>query len=126
MTGTEILQAALRRLNYTDTSGEVDMQMNSDIARRALDAVNYVLADLRHVAGEEFAALGGLGETVPLSDDVCVRVMPWGVAMLIAESESDADAQAVMAQTYNRLRNSFPRRPGHVRDVMPKGLGNRS
>lgn len=120
MTANDILHSAFIKLNYTDVDGAVDTEQNSDMIHRAMDAINYIYADICHVIGKEFEPIPDLGADIKLPADVCTRVMPWGVAMMLAQSESDSDSQALMSEIYNRLRNSFARKPGRVHDVLPK------
>lgn len=119
MTGNDILISALQKINYTAPGGEVDMDYVGGIGKRGLDAINYILADIQHIIGEETAVLETINDTVPLSDDILIRVMPWGVAMMLAQSEGDADNQGYCAELYNRLRNSFKRNREHIVDKMP-------
>ena len=43
-------------------------------------------------------------DIVPLPDRLVADVMPYGVAMLLAQGESDADNQAVFARIYSQKR----------------------
>lgn len=120
MTANDVMIKALQRINYTNTRGFVDMGDTGDIAARSLDAINFVLADLQRILGVPNTTITSLHDTVPLPDDILDRVMPWGVAMMIAQSESDGDNQQYAANMYNGLRNSFPRQMGRHIDVIPK------
>lgn len=119
MTGKELVELALKRLNYTDVSGAVDVEQNTDLMRRGADAVEYVVTDLLHVMGEKPVVIDSIDKDLPLPDDVCVRVAVWGVGMMLAASESDGDNQSYFAAHYNQLRGSVSRKTERL-DVLPR------
>ncbi len=119
MTGRELIDRTLQLLNYTDSHGNVSAQQNAEIYKRAVSVINQILADIRHVGRGTFALVEGIDDELPVSEDVAVRVMPWGVGMLIAQGENDGDSHQMMAANYNRLRASIPRPADRVRDVAP-------
>ena len=59
-----------------------------------------------------------LADKLPLSDEAA-PVMVYGVAMLLAQSESDGDNQQLLATEYNRMRRRLPNRRQTVRDGIP-------
>lgn len=119
MTGKELVDRTLQLLNYTDVDGNVSTQKNAEIYKRAVPIINQILADIRHVSRGTFDLIKGVDDELPVSEDVAVRVMPWGVGMLIAQGEHDDDAHQVMAANYNQLRASVPRPTERVQDVAP-------
>lgn len=118
MTGRELVHSALLKLNYTDVAGRVDVEQNTDLMRRAAAAVDYVMADLLHVMGKEPVSAVSIDDDLPISDDVCIRVAVWGIAMQLAASESDGDNQSYMAAMYNQLRGSVSK-PTTRLDTLP-------
>jgi hypothetical protein len=48
--------------------------------------------------------------------------MPYGVAMLLAQSENDGDSQVLFQSIYNQKRMSATTF-GKVKDVLPRGEG---
>ena len=121
MTGKELVELALKRLNYTDVKGAADVEQNTDLMRRGRDAVEYVVADLLHVMGREPVVLTDIDGDLPISDDVCIRVAVWGVGMQLAASESDGDNQSYFAAHYNQLRGSVSK-PTTRLDVLPRPM----
>lgn len=119
MTGRELIDRTLQLLNYTDTYGNVSGQQSAEIYKRAVPVINQILADVRHVSRGAFSLIDGIDDELPVSEDVAVRVMPWGVGMLIAQGENDGDSHQMMAANYNQLRASIPRPADRVRDVAP-------
>ena len=119
MTGKELVELALKRLNYTDVSGAVDVEQNTDLMRRGADAVEYVVTDLLHVMGGEPVTVASIDDDLPLPDDVCIRVAVYGVAAQIAASENDGDSQGFMIAHYNQLRGSVKKQPTLRQDVLP-------
>ena len=45
--------------------------------------------------------------------------MPYGVAMLIAQSEGDDELQGYYASVYNQKRQAVPRREERIGDMLP-------
>lgn len=121
MTGRELVHSALLKLNYTDVAGRVDVEQNTDLMRRGKDAVEYVVADLQHVMGQEPTGIASIDDPLPIPDDVCIRVAVWGVAMLLAAGESDGDNQSYCTVMYNQLRGSVAK-PTLRLDTMPLPL----
>ena len=119
MTGEELLRQALYLLNYTNNRGEIDTRNSEELIRRGVPIVNAVLADVLPIAGEPGSAIGTLEDTLPVAEDTAVRVMVYGVAMWLAQSEADGDNQQLMASIYNQKRNAIRRSPGRVADVLP-------
>ena len=122
-TGEEVKNRALQLLNYTDQNGRVDSAMFADVTARSLALVNQIYADCWYMLTmpRPFEELPTLTEPMALPKRVIVDVMPYGVAMLMAQSLSDGDNQSLMADLYNRKRTSLTRR--HRRkDVMPRAL----
>ncbi|WP_458452521.1 hypothetical protein, partial [Alistipes finegoldii] len=65
--------------------------------------------------------LGNLSDELCLPERVRHEVMPYGVAMLMAQTIGDADNQSLMTALYNRKRALLT----HLRrrkDVMPRAL----
>ena len=119
MTGEELLRQALYLLNYTNNRGEIDTRNSEELIRRGVPIINAVLADVLPIAGEPVSAIGTLEDTLPVAEDTAVRVMVYGVAMWLAQSEADGDNQQLMASIYSQKRNAIRRSSGRVADVLP-------
>lgn len=106
-TGQEVLEQALRLLNYTDIYGQLDGQQHAELYKRGLAAVNQIYSDLWFTGRREpFLPLVTLQEPLSLSVRQLHDVMPYGVAMLLALSEGDGDNQLLYTQLYNRKRHA--------------------
>lgn len=123
MTGYEVLQKALVRLNYTTPLGDTDNGLNTEHLRRGLEAVNTVLADLQHVAGVELTQITDLQEDLPLDKKVALLAAVPGVAMHLAQGESDGDSYNRWATEYVQRRRMAARPHGKVKDVVPWPIG---
>lgn len=133
ITGRMVWEQAMHLLGYTGADGELSGR--DELLPRALAVVNQAAADLWYTPGgrplgapggamaEEagYCPLRSLDEPVCLSRRALIDVLPWGVAMLLAQSESDGDSQALMAVTYAAKRAALSRidRRG---DVFPTPL----
>ena len=119
MTGRDVLNKALQLLNYTDSQGDLSALQNADIYKRGPTVINAILADVQHASGGVYQPVASLDDPLPVEEETAARVMPWGVAMLIAQGEGDGDDQQAMADNYNRLRGSLPRPTRRIADVLP-------
>lgn len=119
--GNDVFRQALNLLNYTNTYGETSTMQNADLAKRALPLVRQIYADLFFVEtpDAEFVPLRSLQDEIPLAERTVTDIMPYGVAMLFAQSESDGDNQALFATLYNNKRRSAPRPRKTIQDVLP-------
>lgn len=118
-TGEEIKNRALQLLNYTDQNGRIDGAMYTDIAARALAVINQIYGDLWYTVHRVgFCPLPTLTDELNLPERVRNDVMPYGVAMLLAQTIGDGDNQAMMADLYNQKRASLTHQC-HRRDVIP-------
>ena len=124
-TGREVLYRALRLLGYTDGYGRVDGARDAELLRRGTAAVEQIYADLCRVAasGGTDGWEGDLDSPLPLSLETVNDVMPYGVAMLLAQGESDGDAQSLYASLYNAKRAGTPRPSTRRTDVPPRFIG---
>ena len=124
-TGRDILEQALRLLHYTNSYGETDGQAQAALYKRGLPVVNQIYADLWYMdKGKEapFCPLLSLEQDVGLSDAKRDDCLVFGVAMLLAQGEGDAENQAFFASIYNRKRGAASH--GRRQDVLP-GAGSR-
>lgn len=103
--GQDVLEQALRLLNYTDIYGQLDGQQHMELYKRGLAAVNQIYSDLWFTGkSSPFLPLCSLKEPLLLPARQIQDVMPYGVAMLLALSEGDGDNQQLYADLYNRKR----------------------
>ena len=104
-TGRDVFERALRLLNYTDGNGRLDGRQYAEMFKRGLPLVNQIYAELwfcEHT--EPFCELAALDGALRLSDRCVHDVVPYGVAMLLAQSESDGDGQRLFAALYDQKR----------------------
>lgn len=121
-TGEQVKTRALQLLNYTNQQGRLDSAMYADVTARALSLINQIYSDVWYGLHDEgFEELPSLADELCLPERVIDDVMPYGVAMLFAQTIGDADNQSLMATMYNRKRAGL----SHLRrrkDVMSHAL----
>lgn len=118
-TGEEVRNRAMQLLNYTDQNGRLDSAMYTDVYARSLAVVNQIYADLWYARySDGFCELPTLTDEIALPDRLIHEAMPYGVAMLLAQTIGDADNQSMMADLYNQKRARLTHRRDR-RDVMP-------
>lgn len=120
MTGRQVYEQAMRLLNYTDSYGAVDNTQSAEMIRRAPAVINQVFIDLWTIEkpDEELVRID-MNQDIPLSSKTVTGVMPYGVAMLLAQSENDSDNQSLFSALYNRKRSSVPKPSLSIQDVLP-------
>lgn len=139
ITGRMVWEQAMHLLGYTGSDGELSGR--DELLPRALAVVNQAAADLWYTPGGRplddlwytpggrpldgpmaegsgYCPLRSLDEPVCLTDRALTDVLPWGVAMLLAQSESDGDSQALMAMMYTAKRAALSR-ISRREDVLP-------
>jgi predicted DNA-binding transcriptional regulator YafY len=109
-TGQEVLNRALQMLGYTNSYGEVDSQQYAELIKKSPATVQQVYNELQLIEHPStFDPTGfSMTEDLNLSSKSINDVMPYGVAMFIAQSEGNGDAQAMFANMYNQKRASVP------------------
>lgn len=108
MTAREVLNSALKLLGYTEANGNSELPQR--ILNRGTALINVIYSELWRAEGkDEFTPIETLTDEIKLTDRVLSEIMPSGVAMLIAQSESDGDSQQLWAEIYNRKRATMTR-----------------
>ena len=116
MTGSEMMNKALTLLGYTSDFGRTSAEQR--FISRAIFVMNSIYADLHYTQKNNgFKALENLEDEILLSERILNDVMPYGVAMLFAESESDGDNLQLFSMLYNQKRLSLTSGDS-VKDVM--------
>lgn len=133
-TGRDVLNRALVLLNYTNRFGELDGQQNGELFKRGLPILNQVYSDLWNIEHNGDAPskkrpdlpcwkeLCNMAEPIRLSPRTIQDVMPYGVAMFLAQNENDSDNQTLMANLYNQKRMSVCNGPHRIVDRIPRGI----
>ena len=107
MTGIALFEKAMEMLGYSSAEG---ISGREDMLKKALTLINLVYAELYYafcfVPGgtDNFTPLKTMSEKLVLPPMVLNDIAPYGVAMYLAQSESDADNQNLYANIYNQKR----------------------
>ena len=116
MTGSEVLNKSLQLLGYSDSNGNT--HLTQVIRNRAVAVVNLVYMELSRNCGVENSPIKSLSEAIELPNRALNEVMPCGVAMYIANAESDFNAEAFWAREYNAKRAVLSRIE-EIKDTLP-------
>lgn len=108
MTAQQVFNRACNLLGYNDINGEISGE--DEIKKNALPKIQTIYEELYRCEGHKdengenmpLKILGSMNDDIDLSDDTVHMIMPYGVAMLLAQSEGDADNQSIMAALYTR------------------------
>lgn len=121
MTALKMFEKAMTMCGYTTADG---VNGREDMLKKALTVINLVYADLYNAfvaipgKDEEFSELESIHDQIELPGRILSDIMPYGVAMYLAQSESDADNQNLFAALYNRKRVGLVR-VEKVKDTLP-------
>lgn len=117
MTGNQMLETAIKLLGYSDGNGST--QLMTRAKSRAVVLINLVISDLWCLCkNSELKTIKALSDEIPLPVRVINDVFPYGLAMFLAQSESDGDQQAFYARLYSQKRGSIARIET-VKNVIP-------
>ena len=107
MTGMSLFDKAMELLGYTSADG---ISGKEDMLKRGLTLINQVYAELYYAfvqvpsKEDEFKPLANILDEVKLPKIVLTDIAPYGLAMYLAQSESDADNQSLYANIYNQKK----------------------
>lgn len=124
VTGMALFDKAMAMLGYASSEG---LNGKEDMLKKSLTFINLIYAELYYplkcVLGDnEFQPLTAIGQEIKLPKIILDDVAPYGLAMYLAQSESDADNQSLFASLYNqkRARSLYT---GRVCDKLPHVWG---
>lgn len=122
-TGKEVLNRALELLGYTNNIGNVDGSQDAELFKRGKAVVSQIYDDLKRIdkAADKTVSYADMNASIPLSPEAVDDIMPYGVAMMIADLDNNGVAQAKFADLYNQKRRSVPRNVLTITDVIPAG-----
>ena len=101
MTAGQVFNRALTLLGYVTDSH------NDGLKSRAIAAINAAYVDVCRAQMCEFEPIKTLADELLVDQKIAADVLVYGVAMFIAQSEGDAENQAVFCDLYNRKRASL-------------------
>ncbi len=120
MTGQTVFRRAMRLLNYTDADGTLNAAASGEMYKRALSVVDQLCGELHYAeTGKLPPPLRSLSEPLPLSEKAA-HILPYGVAMFLAQSRADGDNQQLFAALYEARRRSLAA-PARRTDLLPRG-----
>lgn len=117
MTAAQVFNIAMNLIGYNDINGEISGE--AEIKKNALVKIQMIYQELFRAEGrtEALPILSSMNDEFKLNDDTVRDVMPYGVAMLTAQSEGDGDNQALMAALYNQKKARLTRMETGIVDI---------
>lgn len=106
--------------SYTGQGNELQ---SAELLKKGLPSMNQIYADLWFIEKPDavFQPLASMSEEVALSDRAVYDVMPYGVAMLLAQMSGDTLNQSLYAATYTQKRRVAGKTTMTIQDTMPTG-----
>ena len=108
---------------YVNGEGAPDRLRDADIYKRGLALVNQIYTDMFFAETPEggFSPLTSMEQEIPLSARCVNDILPYGVAMLLAQAEGDATTQSIFSYAYNQKRAGGVKTMRRIADALPKG-----
>lgn len=120
-TAREVIDRAMSLLGYTDNYGGVDTSQYVSTYKKSMPIINTVYMDLKRLEDKsntlDKTEITDLDGEIPLSFDSINDCMVYGVAMYLAQTESDGDNQAMFSNIYTQKRKGIPRKSKTVTNV---------
>jgi hypothetical protein len=105
MTGMVMFEKAMEMLGYSSADG---ISGKADLLKKGLTVINNIYAELYYAwqdaSVKPFSPLKSINEEIDLPPLVLDTIMPYGVAMYLAQSEGDADNQNLYSMIYNQKK----------------------
>ena len=122
-TAREVLDRAMQLCGYLNDEGAPDRLRDADLYKRGLALVNQIYTDMFFAETPDgaFRPLTSMEEAIPLSVRCVNDILPFGVAMLLAQAVGDATAQSLFSYAYNQKRAGGVKRTQHIADKLPRG-----
>ena len=122
-TANDVFERAMQLCGYVNGDGTPDRLRDADIYKRGLAFVNQIYADMffAETPDGSFRPLHGMEEVIPLSVRCINDILPYGVAMLIAQAEGDANNQNIFSYVYNQKRAGGIKSVRRITDALPTG-----
>ena len=114
MTVRDVIRRVLALLGHTDPLAG-DVPGGNDLYRRVLPLVHQIAAELWYRDHTEPPPALELHSELPLSPVLVQTVLPYGVAMLLAQADGDVDNQTLYASLYDARR--IPSAVGTITDM---------
>ena len=122
-TAREVFERAMQIGGYVNSEGAPDRLRDADIYKRGLALVNQIYTDMffAETPDGDFSPLISMDAEIPLSTRCVNDIMPYGVAMLIAQAEGDATNQSIFSYAYNQKRAGGVKGTRTITDKLPTG-----
>ena len=122
MTAQQMFDKSMTLLGYTGTHNEIAGK--DELLTRGLAFINQVYSDLHYASNKtDFVPLTNINDDINLSTRTLNDVMPYGVAMFLAQAEGDGDNHQMFSALYSQKRGSVKAPPKAIIDSMPKVCG---
>lgn len=105
----EVINRAMVLLGYTDQFGTPDSEQYIAMYKRGIDFTNAICTDLARLENKTFKDFISVDDEILLSEVTVNDIVPYGVAMWLAQSDNDGDNQQLFAGLYNAKRATTPR-----------------
>ncbi len=122
-TAREVFERAMQLCGYVNGEGVPDRLQDADMYKRGPALVNQIYADMffAETPDAEFRPIGSMEAEISLSSRCVNDIMPYGVAMLLAQAEGDTTAQSAFSYAYNQKRAGGVKAARRIADKLPKG-----
>jgi hypothetical protein len=108
-TAREAFDRAFALLGYTDRIGNLDADKFAPQYRQSMAYCQTVLDDICRIEGNGLHEIEDIDEELPISSTSINLVMPYGLAMYLAEIDGDGTKQQMFALQYEQRLGYVPK-----------------
>jgi hypothetical protein len=113
MTANDVYEAALALIDEIDDDGTANGAGYAGKAPRLIDLLQRELALLEGVTATKITSLN---DTLVISDDTALRIMPYGLAAKFGLGDKDTDYFNEYQMQYERLKRTIPATESNISD----------
>lgn len=108
MTAENIYEIALALIDEIDDDGTIDAERTASYKGKAVFLIDILQRELAFCEGVTvFNAITALEDSLVISDDTALRILPYGLAAKFALADKDADTYNEFQSAYERLKRTI-------------------
>ncbi len=108
-TAREVFDRAFALLGYTDRMGNLDATKFAPQYKQSVAYCQTVLDDICRIEGNGFHQIEDLDAELPISSTSIDLVMPYGLAMYLAQIDGDGTQQQLFSLQYSQRLGYVPK-----------------
>ena len=108
MTAQKVYEHALALIDEINGDKRINVHTTATYAGKAPRLIDLLQRDLARLEGVAAAPVEDLADTLAISDDTALGILPYGLAALLLLADQDAEGSAAYRAEYERLKLGMP------------------